>query len=153
MERIAPLFPVEFPRILVPVDCSPESRRQVELAARLAAPMAGVRVTLMATMGAVPEGPDQARLTDARHDHAMEALKVAADQMSRVGTYCLRTVRTAPSFADGIVAEAATGKYHMITLSRSLALRREDEENPCAPTIGDVVAKRVHIPVVIAPED
>lgn len=153
MERISPLFPVEFPRILVPVDCSPESRRQVELAARLAAPMAGVRVTLLATMAPIPDGPDHARLTEARHAHATDALKTAADQMSRVGTYCLRTVRTSATFADGIVAEAATGKYHMVTLSRSLALRHENEDDPCSPTIGEMVSRRVHIPVIVAPED
>ena len=152
MDRITPLFPVEFPRILVPVDCTPESRRQVELAARLAAPMAGVRITLMATVGPVPEGPDMARLKEAREKHALEALKAAADQMTRVGTYCLRTIRTATSLAGSIAAEAATGKYDMVVLSSSLAVRREDDENPCAPTLAEQVTRTLHIPLIVAPE-
>lgn len=152
MQHIAPLFPTEFPRVLVPVDCTPEAKRQVALAAGFAYPMAGVRMTLMTNVPSTPEMPDADKVRASRVRHADDALKQAADLMASIGTYCVRSARAGDSLPEAVLNEVAAGKYNVVVLSSSYALRPMNEEDPCGPTWSSWLTARLRIPLVIAPD-
>ena len=150
MRSIAPLFPTEFPKILVPVDCSPACALQVEAAAALAFPMAGVRLTILAQFPDDPLAPEGIRKGWAQH--ADQALKESAARLTGSGTYCVRTRRSSASLPEAVVAELETGKYQLLVLTASFANRPIDEEKPCGATWGGWLSQRIAIPLVIAPE-
>lgn len=150
MRTISPLFPTEFPKILVPVDCSPMSAMQVEAAASLAFPMAGVRLTVLAQTPDQPQAPETVRRSWI--NHADSALAEAAKQLTACGTYCVRTRRPAHSLPEAVVAELETGKYQLLVLTESFANRPMDEAEPCGATWGSWLSQRIAIPLVIAPE-
>ncbi len=150
MRTISPLFPTEFPKILVPVDCSPMSALQVEAAAALAFPMAGVRLTVLAQTPDQPQAPDSVRRSWI--NHADSALAEAARHLTSCGTYCVRTRRAAKTLPEAVVAELESGKYQLLVLTESFANRPMDESDPCGVTWAGWLSQRISIPLVIAPE-
>lgn len=150
MRSISPLFPTEFPKILVPVDCSPASARQIDAAAALAFPMAGVRLTVLAQVPDQPDAPESARRTWAQH--ADSALSDAAKRLTDTGTYCVRTRRAADSLPEAVVAELSSGKYQLLVLTESFANRPMNVADPCGGTWAGWLSQRIDIPLVIAPE-
>lgn len=150
MRHVEPLIPIEFPKILVPVDCTPSAQRQAEAAAAFAYPMSGVRLTLLAQRPDLAGAP--ASVVDAATRHADDALAAAAAGLAGVGTYCVRTSRESDSLPKAIVDELAQGRYQVLVLTASYANRPLDESNPCSATWGSWLAERIRVPMVIAPE-
>ncbi|MFM7322309.1 MAG: hypothetical protein ACKO5K_12415 [Armatimonadota bacterium] len=150
MRHIEPLIPIEFPKILVPVDCTPSAQMQATAAAAFAYPLSGVRMTVLAQRPVLANAPVQ--VVDAAKRHADDALAAAANVLSGVGTYCVRTSREADSLPRAIVDELKEGKYQMLMLTASYANRPMDEESACAQTWGAWLAERIRIPIVVAPE-
>ncbi len=150
MRHVDPLIPIEFPKVLVPVDCSPACERQTIAAAAFAYPLSGVRLTLLAQRPILNDAP--AQVVEAARRHAEDALGKAAQALTGVGTYAVRTSRAAGNLPEAIVAELSEGRYQVLILSAVYANRPMDEENPCSPTWGAWLAERIRVPMVVAPE-
>ena len=150
MRHVESLIPIEFPKILVPVDCTPSAVRQAEAAASFAYPMSGVRLTLLAQHPELTGAPSN--VVDAAERHAEDALAAAAGGLSGVGTYCVRTRRKSENLPTAIVEELTQGRYQVLILTASYANRPMDESNPCSKTWGAWLAERIRVPMVIAPE-
>lgn len=115
MDHVKPLFPLNYTRILLPVDCTPASRQAVRNAARFAMGVTGANITLVAM---VPPtlGDDAAsgRLRADRESHADAALETGRAILRQCGIYSHAARQEAPSLAEAAAREAAMHAYDMI---------------------------------------
>jgi nucleotide-binding universal stress UspA family protein len=103
MSQVQPLFPIEYTRILLPVDCTSASRNAVRQAARFAVEITGAAIMLVAV---VPPHGSVA--------HAESALETARTLLRQCGVYSRTVYHRADSLADAVAAEAEAHPYDLI---------------------------------------
>ncbi|MGC4046169.1 MAG: universal stress protein [Armatimonas sp.] len=119
MSRIEPLFPMEYTRILMPVDCTPTSRDAVRQAARYAMGVTGAAITLVAGVPPTP-GNDSAskQLRADREAHADQALETARVILLQCGIYSRTRRQEASSLQEAAEKELTERPYDMALVGK-----------------------------------
>ena len=137
--------------VLIPVDCSPESRRAASELARFLVPLVPCRVTLIAATS--PARSEDERRGKARH--ASEAVRAIRDIFAESGVYT--TKRIAEGVEDGDLAAAAnqeaqrTDAVYDLILLGTHQTRQEEFDLPCAGSLADRICANATVPVLILP--
>jgi nucleotide-binding universal stress UspA family protein len=115
MSHIEPLFPLEYTRILLPVDCTPASRDTVRQAARFVMSVTGAAITLVANVPPTVGDDTAARhLRAEREAHAEQALETARVILLQCGIYSRKRWQEAPGLREAAEVEQAERPYDLI---------------------------------------
>lgn len=147
---IEPLIPLEFTRILVPVDCTPASKQTINAVARLTAKMVGVQILLMAVVAPTEGfGAASSALQEAREEHAAGALQAAREQLRSFGYRTAVRIQVAETLTEAIEKEVSERFYHLIVLGANHL--NSDPTSPCEPTDAEAVMRATNLPVIFLP--
>jgi nucleotide-binding universal stress UspA family protein len=142
------------PRILVPIDDSPEARRAVKQAIELALPLrAGVVLMTGVVTPMLPRDLlDTAQLTrlTARFREAGERVLADLRQMVEASGVAVETKCVEGSPADEIVAEAGRGYMFIVMGAHGAGLA--GRERMLLGSVSDRVLRQSPIPVLIIPD-
>lgn len=138
-----------FRHILVPVDCTEESRRLALAVVQSFGSMISCRVTLVAMVTPA----DNTELHSRRVRHAEEALGRLHTLLLGYGVWAKGKVLEGEDHASAIAAESISKEflYDLIVLGTHQTLP-EDPEEPCRGSLVERVSKRVSLPVMVVPE-
>lgn len=115
MSYTEPLFPLEYTRILLPVDCTPASRDAVRQAARFVMEVTGAAITLIASVPPTTGDDTVARQLRAdREAHADQALETARVLLLQCGIYSRPRRQEATSLREAAEVEMAERPYDMV---------------------------------------
>jgi nucleotide-binding universal stress UspA family protein len=137
-----------FRHLLVPIDCTEDSRRLAAALAQFAAPMVPCKITLVA---AVTPIEDEVLRSKRRH-HADSALIAIHHRLQEDGIWTRTRVVEGKDHIAAFVAEGAQAKelYDLIVLGTHQTLP-ESLEAPCLGSFADRLSQRTSLPVIVLP--
>lgn len=137
--------------VLIPVDCSPDTRRSAPELAAFLSPMVPCQITLVAATS--PSPTEEQRLD--KKKHAREALQAIGDIFSESGVYTRRQIVEGVENGDMATAVAQEsrrpGTSHDMILLATHHTRQEEFDLPCSGSMADRISQKVNIPVLILP--
>lgn len=137
--------------VLIPIDCSPDTRVAAPQLAEFLAPLVPCQVTLVAVTS-------PAATEEQQHDkinHARQALQEIGGIFADSGVYT--RYRIMEGIEGGDMATAlATASYGTLTpydliLLASHNTRQEEFDLPCSGSLADRICGRVNLPVLVLP--
>jgi nucleotide-binding universal stress UspA family protein len=134
--------------LLVPIDCSDDSRRLMVTLARFATPHIPCKVTLVASVTPT----DDEGLRKARLNHALTALHGLHDILHQYGVWSRTRVLESEDHIGAISEEATDTReqYDLLVLGTHQT-RIEDWDAPCQSSFADRLSQRSHLPVMVLP--
>lgn len=115
MPLVEELFPLEYTRIVLPVDCTPASRDTVRQAARFVMSVTGAAITLVAGVPPTVGNDAAARhLCSEREAHADQALETARVILLQCGIYSRPRRHEASCLREAAEAEISERPYDLV---------------------------------------
>ncbi|MES2461521.1 MAG: universal stress protein [Armatimonadota bacterium] len=135
--------------LLVPVDCTENSRHLAHRVARFAAPLIPCKVTLAAAITPT----EDSELRGKRTRHANDALRSLKQLLLQEGIWSHSRVVEGNDHAAALVREALNESelYDLIVLGTYQTLP-EDYDAPCKGSFADQICRRTHLPVLVLPD-
>lgn len=137
-----------FSHLLVPIDCTDDTRRLAEHLTRFVIPLVPSKLTL----AAVVTPTDDPVLRGKRRRHAEAALLTLHTMLLNHGVWARTRVLENEDHAAAYAIEGARDeeKYDLLLLGTHQT-RPEDLEAPCRGSFADQLCQRTHLPVLVLP--